>query len=152
LNHNLVGTGLTLSSSGLISGTPLVLEEIEFTAQVYDIIGDTISSLFHISVVSPGIYLPGDANSDRETNGIDVVYLSNFFMGGSIPPLIMECPPHGDLFPTCDINGNCVVNGIDVSYLVNFFKGGPAIRFCIDCPPGDTIFTSSIHERPEDNK
>ena len=63
-------------------------------------------------------YVPGDANGNGQVNGIDIVYLVNYFRGmGPAPvPLLSG-----------DANGNCQVNGLDVVYLVNYFKGvGPA--------------------------
>ena len=66
-----------------------------------------------------GDFLPGDANADGKVNGLDVVYLVNYFkdIGPPIPPPIWRA----------DANGNCNINGIDVVYLVNYLKRlGPA--------------------------
>ncbi len=60
-------------------------------------------------------YIRGDANNSGELNGLDVIYLVNYFKGGPRPP-VMEA---------ADANGNGVVNGLDVVYLLNYFKGGP---------------------------
>jgi hypothetical protein len=62
-------------------------------------------------------YYPGDANGSGVVNGLDVVFLVNYFRdNGPIPyPLL-----------SADANGDCMVNGLDVIYLVNYFKGGPA--------------------------
>jgi hypothetical protein len=139
LENNLREIGLTLSENGYFSGTPPGLAELDFTAQVWDIAGDTTSSPMHISAISPGLYLPGDANNDGVVNTIDFVYLENYFMGGIVPPLILDCPPHGQIYAACDANGSCIVNGVDLTYLVKFFKGGPDLRFCVDCPPVSAI-------------
>jgi hypothetical protein len=59
-------------------------------------------------------YLPGDANNSGDVNGLDVVYLVNYFKGFGAPPV---------QFLSGDANGNCVVNGLDVVYLVNYLRG-----------------------------
>lgn len=69
-------------------------------------------------------FIVGDVNGSGTVNGIDVVYLTNYFKGGAaIPVPILRA----------DANGSCDVNGIDVVYLVNFFKGGaePQMGDCL---------------------
>ena len=69
------------------------------------------------------LYLPGDANNSNVVNGLDVVFLINYFKGwGPVP----------SPFLAGDANGSCSVNGLDVVYLVRYFKGGPA-PFRGDC-------------------
>jgi hypothetical protein len=61
----------------------------------------------------------GDVNSDCLTNGLDVLYLVNYFKGRegySLP---------GDIYKA-DLNGNCLINGVDILYLVAYLKGGAA--------------------------
>ncbi|UCC80714.1 MAG: carboxypeptidase regulatory-like domain-containing protein, partial [Candidatus Zixiibacteriota bacterium] len=70
-------------------------------------------------------YLPGDANGDDNTNGLDVTYLVAYFKGGSPPPDQCDCPPHGIIYAAADANGSCATNGLDVTYMVSYFKGGP---------------------------
>jgi hypothetical protein len=151
-DNGLGGTGLTFSSTGLVSGTPVAADEVIFTAQVTDIAGDNDSNPFQISIFGRGTYLPGDVNNNGQTNGIDVGYLVNYFKGGDVPPLTMDCPPHGSLFVACDVNGNCAVNGIDVTYLVSFFKGGPGLMYCVDCPPASMILKANSQSGEEGNK
>jgi len=95
---------------------------------------DTINGDFHVSYISccmnggaggvnigayelgcTGDFLPGDANASEAVNGVDVVYMVNYFkdLGPAFPPPIWRA----------DANGNCLVNGIDVGYLINFLKG-----------------------------
>jgi hypothetical protein len=77
----------------------------------------------------------GDANSSGACNGIDVVFLVNYFKGGPAPTC--TCIPFFPPLPTgccADANGNCVANGIDVTYLVSYLKGGgPAPAICLGC-------------------
>lgn len=60
----------------------------------------------------------GDANQDGSLNGLDVIYLINYFKGG--PSICLGCPCLGDA------NTSGIVNGLDVVFLVTYFKGGPA--------------------------
>ncbi len=80
-------------------------------------------------------YVPGDANGSGSANGLDVLYLVNYFKGGDPPPDTCMCDPHGLLFAAADANGSCSVNGLDVTYLVSYFKGTGQLMFCEDCPP-----------------
>lgn len=59
-------------------------------------------------------YKAGDANGSGEVNGLDAIYLVNYFkqVGPSPDPLLGG-----------DANGDCLVNGLDVIYLVSFLKG-----------------------------
>jgi Bacterial Ig domain/Putative Ig domain/Immunoglobulin domain/Immunoglobulin I-set domain len=53
LSSGSLPTGLSLSSSGSLSGTPAVLGSFPFTVQVNDAAGHTASSNFSINVVNP---------------------------------------------------------------------------------------------------
>jgi hypothetical protein len=67
----------------------------------------------------------GDANASGEFNGIDVVYMVNWFRASG--------PPIPDPLERGDANGDCVVNGVDVVYMVNYLKGfgpDPIRAFC----------------------
>jgi len=69
-------------------------------------------------------YVRGDVNCNNVLNGLDVIFMVNFFKGGPPP-----CPP----IVRGDVNGNCVFNGLDVGYLVNYLKGGPP-PVIVQCP------------------
>ncbi len=62
-------------------------------------------------------YIPGDANNSGDVNGLDVIYLVDYFKGTGPPP---------NPYLGGDANGSCDVNGLDVTYLVGYFKGGNA--------------------------
>jgi hypothetical protein len=147
-DNDLIGTGLTLSQNGLISGTPTVYGMVDFTAIAIDPIADSSWRDFAIAITTGGAYLPGDVNDNGATNGLDVVFLVNYLKGGSDPPYTTDCPPHGIIYAACDVNGSCSVNGLDVTYLVSYFKGGQALTYCSDCPPARLI----IPDNPEISK
>lgn len=70
----------------------------------------------------------GDVNNSGTVDGIDVIYLRNYFTGGSAPIPEVRCfspsyPP--PFYLSADVNGSCSVNGLDLTYLVNFLKGPP---------------------------
>jgi len=98
------------------------------TSQLLNFSNSTVSdttgyNLYDIEYIRDSVHiLPGlcsgnprgDANCSGTTNGIDVVYLVNFFKGAAKPPC---CLCSGD------VNANGSINGIDVTYLVNYLKG-----------------------------
>ncbi len=115
---NLAGTGLTLSSGGLLSGTPTTTDPISFTATVEDVQGRYDEKSFTTSVDR---YLDGDANNDGEIDIGDGVYLVHYIFRGGPAPVPVEEAGDGNCDATIDIS--------DAVYLINFvFKSGP--------PPG----------------
>jgi len=73
----------------------------------------------NIREYSDGLNQPGDNNGDCEINGLDVVYLVNYFKG-----YITNLPLN---IYIADVNGSCVVNGLDVTYYMSYLKGGPPL-------------------------
>ncbi|MFH1699152.1 MAG: M28 family peptidase [Candidatus Zixiibacteriota bacterium] len=115
LDSNLESAGLTLSESGVLSGTVVVPQEISFAVHVEDIAGSFDEHEFSIAFTY--IYLPGDANGDENVNIGDAVFLINHvFKGGPAPyPLISG-----------DANCDGDVNVGDAVFIINHvFKGGP---------------------------
>jgi hypothetical protein len=91
---------------------------------IYYAAGD--SGLYVLRYTGPMPINTGDANNSGAVNGIDVVYMVNYFRSPEPPPL-PDPPERGDA------NGDCVVNGLDVVYLVNYLKGygeKPIRAFC----------------------
>jgi hypothetical protein len=97
-------------------------------------------SYYSFMVVGPLLcpYIAGDVNDNGAVNGLDVIYLVNYFKGGAAPPLSCD-NGNGPIFVEADINGNCVVNAADITYLVNFFLGRNTIDYCPTFPPGGRI-------------
>ncbi|MEE9442854.1 MAG: M28 family peptidase [candidate division Zixibacteria bacterium] len=110
---DLTGTGLTLSSMGLVSGAVEDPRLISFTVYVSDITGSWQERTYEMNFE----YIDGDANGDDNVNVGDAVFLINHvFKQGPAPyPLIS-----GDA--NCDDD----VNVGDAVYIINHvFKGGP---------------------------
>lgn len=121
-NSNLTGTGLTLSSAGLLSGTPNAAGTINFTARVVDATGSADEQPLSLIVALP--YLCGDADGTDAVNISDAVYMIGYiFAGGPAPN------PLGSGDPDC----NGLVNISDAVFLIAYiFSGGPAP--CSSCP------------------
>jgi hypothetical protein len=113
---DLTGTGLTLSSSGLLSGTVDDPAILAFTARVSDAVGATTDAYFEAEFIRP--YVCGDANMDGGVNVGDAIYIINFiFKGGSVP----------DPYEAAYTNGDELLNVGDAVYLINhIFVGGDA--------------------------
>ncbi len=62
----------------------------------------------------PSYFLPGDVNNSGSVDGVDVIYLVNYFKGGPTPP---------EPFLRADCNGSCDVSGLDVNYLLLYLRG-----------------------------
>lgn len=111
----LAPSGLTLSSSGMLSGTATTLSDISFTAQVVDEIGAVSERYYSFQVIGP--FACGDTNADGGVNVGDAVFVINYvFKGGAAPD------------PECsgDSNGDGTCNVGDAVYLIShIFSGGP---------------------------
>jgi len=103
--------------------------------------GDDVSdAAFSIYTSSSGCdYVPGDVNSSGGANGLDVVFMVNYFKGGETPIYICECTTGDTWFVAGDVNASCSLNGLDVTYMVGFLKGGPPLTPCSDCPPSQIM-------------
>jgi len=80
-------------------------------------------------------YVPGDANGNGMTNGIDAQYLIAYLKGLNPPAqtcdLLAYEHPINDFYVAADYDGNCIVNGVDVTYALEYFKGQlPDIKWC----------------------
>jgi hypothetical protein len=119
LNNDLDSSGLTLSSSGLLSGTPVKAKQINFTARVQDQASGTSSKAYTFMV-----YRNGDADGSGAVDISDVVSLIAYiFSGGQAPEPMLSG----------DTNCDSVVDISDVVYLIAYiFSGGLAP--CVSLP------------------
>ncbi len=122
LYGDLSGTGLTLSGSGLLSGTPTTSGTINLTAVATDDVGANDQQA--LSVFLSCCHTRGDALHD---NGLilvnDLVFLVNYVFKSGPPP---SCVEEGDALAD---NGLILVN--DLVFLVNYvFKSGPVPPPC----------------------
>jgi hypothetical protein len=114
-DSDLEGTGLELSAEGLLSGIPLVENNIYFVAAAQDNYDRYTDRAYLIEVM---LYMEGDANADAQINIGDAVYVINYVFNGGPSPYPVELA--GDA--NCDVMANIA----DAVYLINFvFKSGP---------------------------
>ena len=115
-NSDLEGTGLSLSSAGLVSGVPVVGGTIGFTALVTDHVGATDEANFELYI--DGGYICGDVDGSGGTTDIsDIVFLADYFFGGGPPPPVSEA---------ADVDGSGSIDISDLTYIVSYlFHGGP---------------------------
>lgn len=114
-NHDLYGTGLTLSSIGLLSGTVATPQEIMFTSVVEDNISAADEKLF--TVTFSQAFVCGDANGDESVNIADAVFIVNYIFKGGVAP---------DPVESGDVNDDEAQNIGDAVYLIAYiFSGGP---------------------------
>jgi hypothetical protein len=123
LNNELEGSGLALSSSGLLGGTPAQADTLGFTARVVDSLG--VSAQKHLALIISVDFLAGDANGDGLVRGSDVIYLVGYFKGWNPEPVP---------YLAGDSNGDCLLTGGDVTYLVRYLKGIGHSPVRGDCP------------------
>lgn len=120
---SLSGTGLMISGTGEVSGTPAAAGTIEFTAYATDAVGADDSQLFSI-LVNPA-YICGDASGDDLVNITDATYIIQWIFADGPAPDPLES---GD----ADCDG--APNITDAVYIITFiFAGGP--EPCANCGP-----------------
>ncbi len=113
LNGDLAGSGLTLSSSGLLSGTPGSAGLLQFTARASDEGSLQVDKLYDLN-----IYKCGDADGSGQVSIADAVFIiSNIFGGGpaAVPAEAADA----------DCSGSVSI-GDAVFVITYIFGGGPA--------------------------
>jgi hypothetical protein len=120
LNGELLGTGLSISPQGIISGIPDLNGILFFVIRATDLAGSHDDS-FYAFQISPD-FVCGDANNDDKVNLLDIGYIINFlYRGGGMP----------DPWQSADADGNGNINLLDVSYIIrNLYFSGPPLH----CP------------------
>ena len=116
--NDLAGSGLALSPSGLLTGTPPTKGQISFTAEVADIAGSRNEKPFSFL-----IYVCGDADGNASLNISDAVYLIAYIFSSGSAPIPLSA---GD----ADCSGG--VNISDAVYMISYiFSGG--VQPCAAC-------------------
>jgi hypothetical protein len=110
------GTGLTLSETGRLSGTPQTGPEIVFTARATDVTTSYDEKELTLTVELP--FMCGDINDDQAGPDIsDITYLVTYFFGGGPPPPVEAA---------ADVNSSGGIDISDLTYMVDYlFGGGP---------------------------
>ncbi len=116
LNGDLDGSGLTLSSDGILSGTPPAEITVGFTANASD--GCGASSQQPLTVEISPAYTCGDLNDDGEIADIaDLVYLVDYMFTEGPPPIFIQ---------SADFDGDDEITIADLVFLVDYmFNSGP---------------------------
>jgi hypothetical protein len=122
---------LTFSSNGMSAGIYTAI--LKLSANDPNNLQNYIPAV--LTITGDCNYISGDINGDGTVNGLDCVYLLNYFKGDQTAILSCNCGSRGFLQVPADVNGNCDVNGMDIVFLVNYLKGGDTPRSCADCPP-----------------
>ncbi|UCD16678.1 MAG: hypothetical protein JSV44_09475, partial [Candidatus Zixiibacteriota bacterium] len=117
---DLEGTGLILTSGGLLTGIPDIADTVGFTARAADIPGSADEKLFELPIVMP--YTCGDVNNDDEINLLDILYLIEAVYSGG------EAPPYPN---AADVNNSGDLNLLDILTLIDLLYGDGAV---LDCP------------------
>ncbi len=119
-NNDLAGIGLSLSSDGLLSGTPSDSGSHSFTAHVQDGVGS--SAEVTLSMYFAPAFICGDVNGDgSDPNVADLTYLVDFMFNDGNPPPIEAA---------ADINASGDLNVADLTALVDFLFTGGSVPHC----------------------
>ena len=112
--NSLNGSGITLSSEGLLSGTPTGTGSFGFYAVAQDVAGSKDEQPLELIVAAT--FICGDANSDSKINVSDAVYVINYVFSGGDAPAPLE---------SGDTNCDTKVNVSDAVFIINYvFSGG----------------------------
>jgi len=116
---SLDGTGLTLSSDGILSGTPIDTGVIILTALAVDALGVTNEKEFAFHSLLP--FLCGDADRDELVNISDAVFIVNYVFKNGPEPYPLDI---------ADVNADGAVNVGDAVSLIKYIFSGGAPPAC----------------------
>ena len=116
-DNDLSGTGLSLSSTGLLSGIPTDTGMVTFTAQVTDEFGATGDKplTLHVEIE----FICGDIDFDgQDLNISDLTFFVEYMFASGPPPPFMRA---------VDVNSSGEIDVSDLTFMVDYlFAGGPA--------------------------
>lgn len=105
-------TGLLLSGSGVISGTPTNVGNYSFTYTVMDAIGASSTTVGQIDILrAPPAPADGNLNGDGVVDVADVALAERFALGLAVPTATQMA--HGDVAPAGNPDG--VIDAADVA-------------------------------------
>lgn len=105
-------TGLSLSGSGMISGTPTSVGDFSFTYTVTDAAGASSTTVGQIDILrAPPAPADGDLNSDGVVDVADVALAERFALGLAVPTAAQMA--HGDVAPAGNPDGE--IDAADVA-------------------------------------
>ncbi len=114
-DNDLDGTGLTISSDGLLSGTPATAGDISLIVRAEDEVGSFSEQPLTATVIRP--YMCGDGNGDEEIGVGDAVFLIAY---------IFKSGPAPDPLDAGDADCSGEISVADAVYLITYiFKSGP---------------------------
>jgi len=114
------GSGLTLSTEGLLTGYPSSRGTLQFTALVVDEPGSADERQFVIVIKAP--YVCGDANNDEDINLLDILFLIDFVYNDGPAPEFVEAT---------DVDSSGETNLLDILGLIQHLYGD---GFDLVCP------------------
>jgi hypothetical protein len=133
LNGDLNGSGLTLEPNGMLLGTPVIRDELQFTAQIVDAAGAADGRLF-TTMIDGGccVGTVGDANNSGDaapTIG-DISALIDLLFGTEQP---LACYPEADINQSGGVNaGREDITIGDISLLIDhLFINRPPVPSCL---------------------
>ena len=114
-NGDLNGTGMTLASDGLLSGTPTIDGLISFTVHSEDAVGSYDEQQYDLFIAA---YVCGDVNGDTMVDIGDIVYMVDFMFNDppGPAPVVMEA---------ADADGSGTFDIADLVAMVEFSFNDP---------------------------
>ncbi|MEW6051406.1 MAG: M1 family aminopeptidase [Candidatus Zixiibacteriota bacterium] len=119
-----IPSGITFSSTGILSGTTADSGNFTFLVRVTDNnSGASDSSQFTIRI-EPRVLVPGDVNMDGTTDISDLQMMIDYLFFSGPAPVVIDL---------ADMDASCAVDIADLTLLVDylFFSGPPPVIGCV---------------------
>lgn len=113
-NNELAAYGLSLQADGLITGIPLSIGSVTFTAVAVDEVGSSDEQVYTFEIIMG--YVCGDVDANGAIDISDLVFMVSFMFDGGTPPTALA---------SMDVDGSGEIDIADMVYLVNYMFGNP---------------------------